>query len=182
MIERTRQSLRKSSSPSRRCSVISVPRSALLMSATVYSPSPADSQKTPFRRCRPPRGTDGNFIGNNKRRIEARRTGQSAGCLSPGQSPWTQGTLWCRTWRWCRMVDDLIAIHTNAVIGDGQVRLSLSNETRTRSSPSPSLQIRLGQRAEAQLVRPHRRRWKSAHAGKFLYWNKENGSSGAEAA
>ncbi len=55
MMERTRQSSRNSSSPSRRCRVISVPRSSLVMSATVYSPSPADSQKTPFSGFRLPR-------------------------------------------------------------------------------------------------------------------------------
>lgn len=71
MMERTRQSSRNSSSPSRRCRVISVPRSSLVMSATVYSPSPADSQKTPFSGFSPGRAsTHGHFVSHDKRRVE----------------------------------------------------------------------------------------------------------------
>ena len=66
-------------------------------------------------------GTDGNFIGNNKRRIEAHA--ELANQLAVFRLVRAHGLkerFGAGLGDGAEMVDDLIAIHTNAVIGDGQ--------------------------------------------------------------
>ena len=55
MIERSRYPLSRSSSPSRRCSTIVVPRSGASTASSVYVPRPSDSQRTPSAAGRPAR-------------------------------------------------------------------------------------------------------------------------------
>ena len=55
MIDRSRHPFSRSSSPSRRCSTIVVPRSGRSIVSSVYSPLPSDSQRTPSPGSRPAR-------------------------------------------------------------------------------------------------------------------------------
>jgi hypothetical protein len=55
MIVRRREPDKSSSSPSRRCSVTSVPRAGRSAGSIVYSPVPPDSQRTPWSGGKPAR-------------------------------------------------------------------------------------------------------------------------------
>ena len=72
MIERSRQPFSRSSSPSRRCSTIVVPRSGRSTVSSVYSPLPSDSQRTPSSGAQAgPPGGQHHPLGHDERRVEA---------------------------------------------------------------------------------------------------------------
>ena len=55
MIVRSRKPFSRSSSPSRRCSTIVVPRDGCSAVSSVYAPRPSDSHRTPSAAVRPSR-------------------------------------------------------------------------------------------------------------------------------
>jgi hypothetical protein len=70
------------------------------------------------------------------------------------------------------MVDNLIAVHTDAVIGDGQGAVVFIKRNPHAQLAVAFIQIRLGQRAETQLVGRIRGVGNQLTQERFLYWNK----------
>ncbi len=156
------------------------PRSSLVMSATVYSPSPADSRRRRFLVFRLPREYARSLCRHDKRRVETntKLTDQLAVfrwseprdsrndlvpdlAIVPNGQSLRRGSSPRRYRRWSACLV-FIERDTNAqfAITFVQVRLD-SARKRSLSAASEALEI--------------------SYAGRFLYWNRENGSSGAEA-
>ncbi len=156
-------------------------RSSLVMSATVYSPSPADSQKHRFLVFRLPREYARSLCRPRKRRVETntKLTDQLAVfrlaeprdsrndlvpdlAIVPRWLSLRRGSSPRRYRRWSACAC-FIERDTNAqfAITFVQIRVK-SARKRSLSAASEALEI--------------------SSRGRFLYWNRENGSSGAEAA
>ena len=137
---------RNSSSPSRRCSVISVPRSGLSDHLDANSPPPSDSQRTPCSgELAGAAGEHRHLVGDDERRIEAdaeladqmRVLLLVAGELAEELARAGLGDR-------AEVRDDLVAAHADAVVGDGDrarlaVEIDADRRVRCRPRAAPAL-------------------------------------------
>ena len=78
------------------------------------------------------------------------------------------------------IVDQLLLVHADAVVGDGQRAGALSASMRIARRGSSASRVGLGDRRRSGACRRRRRRWRSARAGTRPSRCRPSGPSGAE--